>query len=264
MKKTIHVNIGGMPFVLDEDAYDVLKRYLSEIEIRLDGVDDQETMQDIETRIADIFSGAISPRMQVVDTALVKRAMAVIGPAQEFGEPRRSMPGREQTCVRNDEKHLYRSRRDRVVGGVCGGIAEDSSLDATLLRVLMALFIVFGVGLLGWIWSCGSSFRTSRARTSQTNGGGSDMGEMNIDNIRAQMRKGILEYCILSIISRNDAYASSIIAELKAAEMIVVEGTLYPLLTRQKYQGLLAYRWEESPQGPPRKYYSITEKGASV
>ena len=86
MKKTIHVNIGGMPFVLDEDAYDVLKRYLSEIEIRLDGVDDQETMQDIETRIADIFSSAISPRMQVVDTALVKRAMAVIGPAQEFGE----------------------------------------------------------------------------------------------------------------------------------------------------------------------------------
>lgn len=151
MKKTIQVNIGGMPFVLDEDAYDVLKRYLSEIEIRLDGVDDQETMQDIETRIADIFSSAISPRMQVVDTALVKRAMAVIGPAQEFGEPRRSMPGREQTCVRNDEKHLYRSRRDRVVGGVCGGIAEYSSLDATLLRVLMALFIVFGVGLLVYL-----------------------------------------------------------------------------------------------------------------
>ena len=74
------------------------------------------------------------------------------------------------------------------------------------------------------------------------------MTELNIDNIKAQMRKGILEYCILSIISRNDAYASSIIAELKAAEMIVVEGTLYPLLTRQKNQGLLSYRWEESPQ----------------
>lgn len=83
----------------------------------------------------------------------------------------------------------------------------------------------------------------------------------NADNFKAQMRKGILEYCILSIISRNDAYASSIIAELKAAEMIVVEGTLYPLLTRQKNQGLLSYRWEESPQGPPRKYYSITDKG---
>ena len=81
MKKTIHVNIGGMPFVLDEDAYDVLKRYLSEIEIRLDGVDDQETMQDIETRIADIFSGAISPRMQVVDTALVKRCLLYTSPS---------------------------------------------------------------------------------------------------------------------------------------------------------------------------------------
>ena len=87
------------------------------------------------------------------------------------------------------------------------------------------------------------------------------MTELNIDNIKAQMRKGILEYCILSIISRQDAYASSIIAELKKAEMIVVEGTLYPLLTRQKNQGLLTYRWEESPQGPPRKYYSITPKG---
>ncbi len=83
----------------------------------------------------------------------------------------------------------------------------------------------------------------------------------NADNIKAQMRKGILEYCILSILSRNDAYASAIIAELKESEMIVVEGTLYPILTRQKNQGLLSYRWEESPQGPPRKYYSITEQG---
>lgn len=84
---------------------------------------------------------------------------------------------------------------------------------------------------------------------------------MNVDNVKAQMRKGILEYCILSILSRNDAYASEIIAELKNAEMIVVEGTMYPLLTRQKNQGLLAYRWEESPQGPPRKYYTLTNAG---
>ncbi len=85
---------------------------------------------------------------------------------------------------------------------------------------------------------------------------------MNIENIKAQMRKGTLEYCILSILSRGDAYASQIISELKNAEMIVVEGTLYPILTRQKNQGLLAYRWEESPQGPPRKFYSITSQGA--
>lgn len=87
---------------------------------------------------------------------------------------------------------------------------------------------------------------------------------INIDNVKAQMRKGILEYCILSILSRNDAYTSSIIAELKEAEMIVVEGTLYPLLTRQKNQGLLSYRWEESPQGPPRKYYTLTDKGRQL
>lgn len=75
------------------------------------------------------------------------------------------------------------------------------------------------------------------------------------------MRKGLLEYCILSILARKEAYASSIIEELKSAGMIVVEGTLYPLLIRLKNQGWLTYRWEESPQGPPRKYYSISEDG---
>ena len=78
------------------------------------------------------------------------------------------------------------------------------------------------------------------------------------------MRKGILEYCILIILAKEEAYASSIIFQLKESQMIVVEGTLYPLLTRQKNQGLLSYRWEESTQGPPRKYYSITEKGQQV
>jgi PadR family transcriptional regulator, regulatory protein PadR len=84
---------------------------------------------------------------------------------------------------------------------------------------------------------------------------------MNLENAKAQMRKGVLEFCILSVLSRGDAYASDIITELKKAEMIVVEGTLYPLLTRQKNAGLLSYRWEESAQGPPRKYYMLTEKG---
>ena len=85
--------------------------------------------------------------------------------------------------------------------------------------------------------------------------------ETTSDNVRSQMRKGVLEYCILSILSRKEAYASSILEELKTANMLVVEGTLYPLLIRQKNQGLLSYRWEESTQGPPRKYYVITEKG---
>lgn len=84
---------------------------------------------------------------------------------------------------------------------------------------------------------------------------------MEIENAKAQMRKGVLELCILSVLSRGDAYANDLINKLKESEMIVVEGTLYPLLTRQKNAGLLSYRWEESPQGPPRKYYTITELG---
>ena len=87
------------------------------------------------------------------------------------------------------------------------------------------------------------------------------MTDSNVDNIKSQMRKGVLEYCILGILGREDAYASLIISSLKEARMIVVEGTLYPLLTRLKNQGLLSYRWEESTQGPPRKYYSLTDKG---
>ena len=86
---------------------------------------------------------------------------------------------------------------------------------------------------------------------------------MKIENTKAQMRKGVLEYCILSLLSKNDAYASDIIKKLKEAKMIVVEGTLYPLLTRLKNAGLLSYRWEESKQGPPRKYYGITDTGRS-
>lgn len=87
------------------------------------------------------------------------------------------------------------------------------------------------------------------------------MTDSNVDNIKSQMRKGVLEYCILGILGREDAYASLILSSLKDARMIVVEGTLYPLLTRLKNQGMLSYRWEESTQGPPRKYYSLTEKG---
>jgi PadR family transcriptional regulator PadR len=84
---------------------------------------------------------------------------------------------------------------------------------------------------------------------------------MDIERNNAQMRKGVLELCILSIVSHEDAYASDIIGKLKEAKLIVVEGTLYPLLTRLKNEGLLGYRWEESTQGPPRKYYKITEAG---
>ena len=84
---------------------------------------------------------------------------------------------------------------------------------------------------------------------------------MKIENTKAQMRKGVLEYCILSILKDGEAYTSDILVTLKDAKMLVVEGTIYPLLTRLKNAGLLAYRWEESTSGPPRKYYALTETG---
>jgi len=84
---------------------------------------------------------------------------------------------------------------------------------------------------------------------------------MNAENTQAQMRKGILEYCILSILSKGEAYPSEILEALKNAKLLVVEGTLYPLLTRLKNMELLSYHWEESTSGPPRKYYALTEQG---
>ena len=84
---------------------------------------------------------------------------------------------------------------------------------------------------------------------------------MNLTNTQVQMRKGLLEYCVLHIISRGEVYTSDLIDELTQAQMIVVEGTLYPLLNRLKSSALVSYRWVESDAGPPRKYYSITEEG---
>ncbi|MDP2685981.1 MAG: PadR family transcriptional regulator [Aequorivita sp.] len=84
---------------------------------------------------------------------------------------------------------------------------------------------------------------------------------MKIENTKAQMRKGVLEFCILSVLKDGEAYTSDILETLKDAKMLVVEGTIYPLLTRLKNEGLLSYRWEESTSGPPRKYYDLTETG---
>jgi PadR family transcriptional regulator, regulatory protein PadR len=84
---------------------------------------------------------------------------------------------------------------------------------------------------------------------------------MNIENTQSQMRKGILEFCILSVIRRGEAYPSDIVEEMKAANLHILEGTLYPLLTRLKNASMLTYRWVESNSGPPRKYFSLTPAG---
>jgi PadR family transcriptional regulator, regulatory protein PadR len=85
--------------------------------------------------------------------------------------------------------------------------------------------------------------------------------KMNIENTQSQMRRGILEFCILSVIRRGEAYPSDIVEEMKSSKLLVLEGTLYPLLTRLKNAGMLTYRWVESNSGPPRKYFSLTDQG---
>jgi PadR family transcriptional regulator PadR len=90
------------------------------------------------------------------------------------------------------------------------------------------------------------------------------MYNINIENTKVQMRKGILEYCILGIISEGEVYASDILEELKSANLLVVEGTVYPLLTRLKNAGLLTYVWKESTSGPPRKYFTLTDQGKAA
>lgn len=90
------------------------------------------------------------------------------------------------------------------------------------------------------------------------------MANIYVENIKSQMRKGVLEFCVLLILKRRPAYASELIAALKEAHLIVVEGTLYPLLTRMKNFGFLSYHWVESTSGPPRKYYELTAMGESA
>jgi len=90
------------------------------------------------------------------------------------------------------------------------------------------------------------------------------MADFDLNNAQSQMRKGTLEFLILLVISRGRVYASDILQALKVSELIVVEGTLYPLLSRLKLAGLLQYEWQESTSGPPRKYYSLTPKGTDI
>ena len=147
MKKTLQVNIGGRPFIIDEDAYLTLRQYLDEVGIRLD---------DIETRIADLFQETLSSRIQVVNLDAVRHAIAILGSAKEFGEPiRQTTPdsvGEQQPPSPTVKKRFYRSRYDRMLGGVCGGIARYYDLDPLLVRIITLVLGVFtGLAILPYI-----------------------------------------------------------------------------------------------------------------
>ena len=156
MKETVNVSIASQAFTLDHDSWRILDNYLKSIRDRLDA-DDNETMVDIESRIADIFHENLPSPMMVVSASLVRRVMEQIGAPEVFGSPRRSTAGSiadDDTTAPGDnpwQRPLRRSQDDRVLAGVCGGIANHFALDAAVVRLVTLLLIIFG-GLSIWLY----------------------------------------------------------------------------------------------------------------
>ena len=162
MKQTYNVNIGGRPYNIDVDAYHLLDRYLGDISSRLRDTD-VDSMEDIEARIADIFDERISSTMQVVNVEMVRRAMAIIGRPEMFGGQKRGFSyqggsgyggggagGGGHQGYPHEPKRLFRSS-DKVIGGVCAGLAEYFGLDANVVRLISVLLIFLG-GLSLWVY----------------------------------------------------------------------------------------------------------------
>lgn len=153
MKKTLSVNIGAMAFTIDEDAYYTLSGYYDDIRSRLYEEERKEIMEDIETRTADIFRESMSFSAQVVNLDLVKRAIAIIGNAQTFGEKKYDMDYSYEPREKEfSGKKLYRSRTNNIIGGVCGGIGKYLDIDTTIVRLLMFFLIFFaGAGIFIYV-----------------------------------------------------------------------------------------------------------------
>ncbi len=139
MKQTFNVNIGGRGYNIDNDAYELLDKYLNDISSRL-SESDVESMDDIESRIADIFDERISSTMQVVTIDMVRRAMAVIGRPDMFGGQKRGFSYQETTYP-HEPKRLYRSTDNKVIAGVCGGMGDYFNVDPNLIRVIAAILL---------------------------------------------------------------------------------------------------------------------------
>lgn len=154
MKKTLNVNIGSMAFTIDEDAYHTLNGYYEDIRSRLYEEDKKEIMEDIETRTADIFREQLSFPMQVISIDNVKKAIAIIGSAQTFGEKKYDSDYNPLEASKEDAavKKLYRSRTVNMLGGVCGGMAEYFKIDVTIIRLIMVCAAFLGgLGIFAYI-----------------------------------------------------------------------------------------------------------------
>lgn len=149
MKKVINVNVGGMAFTIEEEAYDVLRNYLDRFELTFaDKNEAKEVMEDIEARIADIFRETIKYSNQVVDIKLVNRVIEQMGQPEgtynHTTEPQPKYTGKAR-------KRLYRNPDDKIIGGLCGGIAAYFDIDPSIVRIITLICIVFG-GLSVWIY----------------------------------------------------------------------------------------------------------------
>ncbi len=146
MKQTFNVNVAGRAYNIDADAYELLDRYLQDISSRLKDVD-AESMEDIEARVAEIFDEKVSSQMQVVNIETVRRAMAIIGRPDVFGAQRKDF------SYHNSEgpRRLYRSADDKMLGGVCAGLAEYFNIDPVIVR-LVSLAGLFLAGATFWAY----------------------------------------------------------------------------------------------------------------
>lgn len=160
MKLTTNVNIGGVPFIIDQDAYTMLSSYLNQIESRLSPDDRVEVMEDVENRIAAIFTEKLGVRVQIVDNSMVSQAVSIIGSADDFGEApkfnqqeqqQQSQPPRDRSTVFGGR--FFRSRKDKVLGGVCGALAPQLGLDVTIVRLALVFlsFLTFSVTFWAYV-----------------------------------------------------------------------------------------------------------------
>lgn len=147
MKETLNVNIASQAFVIDQDAYNVLQAYLDDISSRFDQ-DDKDTMDDIETRLAEIFREKLPSPMMVISLPIVRMAMAQMGKPEEFGEPHASC---DDSDGDSNTKRFVRPVYDRVIGGVCAGIARYFNADLFAIRLVTLLLILFG-GISIWVY----------------------------------------------------------------------------------------------------------------
>ena len=147
MNTTLKVKIGQTVFTIEGDAHRILGDYLDDIAARCEESARKEVLDDVEMRIADLFSGWLGNPANVVDTYMVRRAQETIGRPEDFGELKEPTHKPEEKEV----KRLLRSRNDKVIGGVCGGVAKFTNIDPTLLRIATLLLVLFG-GLSLWIY----------------------------------------------------------------------------------------------------------------